>query len=268
MPGDVLLACAEAVRSGQSAALATVYRTHGSTPSTVGQKLVLTSSGTCVGSVGGGAVEKSVLLILAERLSQAHVDPSLHEFRLGAELGMCCGGRVEVMVEQLKRKREVLLIGAGHVGTALARMLPRLGYRVTVVDSREPWATELEAQKVQFGLARVIWGEPSEAVQHLAPDSIVLAMTHDHTLDQDAIEWALRAGYPFVGGVGSRAKAERTRQRLANKGFSEFDRARIHMPVGLDVGARSPEEIAVAIAAQLIAWQTEQAKTETAKATK
>jgi xanthine dehydrogenase accessory factor len=80
-------------------------------------------------------------------------------------------------------------------------------------------------------------------------------MTHDHALDQRAIEWGLRSGFAFVGGVGSRAKAERTRARLQAKGFSDADIARVRMPVGADIGARSPEEIAVAIAAELVAFR-------------
>jgi xanthine dehydrogenase accessory factor len=87
-----------------------------------------------------------------------------------------------------------------------------------------------------------------------------LTMSHDHSIDQDVIEWAIRRGFAYVGGVGSRAKAERTRQRLENKGFSEHDRARVRMPVGLAIGARQPAEIAVSIAGELIAWRNRPAQ--------
>jgi xanthine dehydrogenase accessory factor len=80
-------------------------------------------------------------------------------------------------------------------------------------------------------------------------------MTHDHQLDQEAIAWALGRGFAFVGGVGSRAKAERTRQRLMVRGVSEVDRLRLRMPLGVDIGARTPDEIAIAIAAELVAWK-------------
>lgn len=80
-------------------------------------------------------------------------------------------------------------------------------------------------------------------------------MTHDHAADQVAIEWALRQGFALVGGVGSRAKAARVRSRLEAAGFDEADRARVRMPLGAEIGARTPEEIAVAIAAELIAWR-------------
>jgi xanthine dehydrogenase accessory factor len=140
----------------------------------------------------------------------------------------------------------VLLVGAGHVGLALARLLPRLGFRVVVADSREAYVTPLEAE------LSCVCGEPSEAKSLVSTDATVLVMTHDHALDQDAIEWALRAGYPFVGGIGSRAKAERTRARLVAKGFAPSEVERVRMPLGLAIGARSPDEIAVAVAAELI----------------
>jgi xanthine dehydrogenase accessory factor len=80
-------------------------------------------------------------------------------------------------------------------------------------------------------------------------------MTHDHALDQRAIEWALKAGFAFVGGVGSKAKAARTRDRLEAKGVPVADRERVRMPIGIDIGARVPDEIAVAIAGELVAWR-------------
>jgi xanthine dehydrogenase accessory factor len=89
----------------------------------------------------------------------------------------------------------------------------------------------------------------------LPEHAAVLVMTHDHALDQEVVEWALRRGFAFVGGVGSRAKAKRTRDRLVHKGFGDADVARVRMPIGVDVGARLPEEIAVAIAAEMIAWR-------------
>jgi xanthine dehydrogenase accessory factor len=83
----------------------------------------------------------------------------------------------------------------------------------------------------------------------------VLVMTHNHALDQDVIEWAIGRGFAYVGGVGSRAKAQRTRDRLEMKGVREEDRARVRMPLGIDIGARLPDEIAIAITAEMVAWR-------------
>lgn len=247
----VLAAAAAGIGRGAPGAMATVLERHGSAPGTPGQKLYLAADGTCVGSVGGGAVEHAVLKTLGEMLKDPRAKHAVRTFKLGAELGMCCGGRLEVLVEPINALIPTLIIGGGHVATALAPILSRVGFGVTVVDEREEWAQPGRIPNVTF-----IAGEFDDVGDVVPAESgICLVMTHDHQLDQAAIEWALKRGYPFVGGVGSRAKAERTRQRLDAKGFRKEECDRIRMPLGVDIGARSPEEIAIAIAAELISWR-------------
>jgi xanthine dehydrogenase accessory factor len=248
---DVLAAAAAGIARGTPGAMATVLERHGSAPGTPGQKLYLGGDGTCVGSVGGGAVEHAVLHALGEMLEDPQAKHALRTFKLGAELGMCCGGRLEVLMEPIAALVPTLIIGGGHVATALAPILARVGFAITVVDERNAWAHEGRIPGVTC-----ITGEFDDAGKTVSPENgICLVMTHDHQLDQAAIEWAVKRGFAFVGGVGSRAKAERTRQRLEAKGFSEEDRKRIRMPLGVDIGARSPEEIAIAIAAEMIGWR-------------
>jgi xanthine dehydrogenase accessory factor len=248
---DVLAAAAAGIARGTRGAMATVLERHGSAPGTPGQKLYLAADGTCVGSVGGGAVEHAVLRALREMLEDPQAKHQLRTFKLGAELGMCCGGRLEVLMEPIAALVPTLIIGGGHVATALAPILARVGFAITVVDERNAWAQEGRIPGVTC-----ITGEFDEVGTAVsAENGICLVMTHDHQLDQAAIEWAVKRGFAFVGGVGSRAKAERTRQRLEAKGFSEADRTRIRMPLGVDIGARSPEEIAIAIAAEMIGWR-------------
>jgi xanthine dehydrogenase accessory factor len=259
-PGDagtVLAAAAAAVARGASGAMATVLERYGSAPGTPGQKLYLsTEDGTCVGTVGGGAVERAVLGRLvtvadaARAGDRAAVAHEVRTFTLGAELGMCCGGRLVVLVEPLVGLVPTLIVGAGHVATATAPLLAKVGFAVTVVDAREAWAEEGRIDGV-----RMAAGDYDEVGRDVPTRGVCLVMTHDHALDQRALEWALRRGYAFVGGVGSRAKAERTRQRLEAKGFAEADRARVRMPIGVDIGARTPAEIAISIAAELVAWR-------------
>jgi xanthine dehydrogenase accessory factor len=276
-PGDVsvvLAAAAAAVARGVSGAMATVLERHGSAPGTPGQKLFLAADGTCVGTVGGGAVEREVLeaLVLllpaARRLARGVASPPVgdhearrgsgHEvrtFKLGPELGMCCGGQLRIVIEPLVAVVPSLIVGAGHVASAVAPVLSRLGFAVTVVDERDAWTEEGRIPNVRF-----VQGEFDDLDEKDADTrGVCLVMTHDHALDQRAIEWALERGFAFVGGIGSRAKAERTRQRLEAKGFSEADRARVRMPLGVTIGARTPDEIAISVAAELIAWRTARA---------
>lgn len=250
----VLAAASAAIARGVSGAMATVLDRHGSAPGTPGQKLYVGADGTCVGTVGGGAVERTVLEALAGIVAAADgvagVKHEVRTFMLGAELGMCCGGRLVVLLEPIVGLVPSLVVGAGHVATAAAPLLAKVGFAVTVVDERDAWAEEGRLEGV-----RCVVGDFDDVGRAVDPRGVCLVMTHDHALDQRVIEWALRRGFAYVGGVGSRAKAARTRQRLEAKGFSEADRARVRMPIGVDIGARSPDEIAVAIAAEMIAWR-------------
>lgn len=250
-PMTVLEIAADRARRGVLGAMATVLARRGSAPATPGQKIYVAADGTCVGTVGGGAVEREVMDALVGMLRGAN-DHRVHTFKLGAELGMCCGGSVDLLLEPLDAQTPLLIVGAGHVATALGPLLGRVGFAVTVVDAREAWAKEGRIEGV-----RSVVGDYDDVGRDLPKSAAVLVMTHDHALDQQAIEWALAKKFAFVGGVGSRAKAQRTRDRLEHKGVPEEDRARVRMPLGLGIGARLPQEIAVSIAAEMVAWRRE-----------
>lgn len=249
MPTVLEVAAATAKR-GVRGAMATVLARTGSAPSTPGQKLYAAADGTCVGSVGGGAVEREVLERVGRMVRGEDDAHELRTFRLGPELAMCCGGSVEILLEPIAAFVHCLVVGGGHVASAVAPLLARVGFRVTVVDEREEWGKEGRLPGV-----RSVVGDYDDVGKEIPTTGAVLVMTHDHATDQRVIEWALKRGFAFVGGVGSRAKAQRTRDRLAAKGFSEEDRARVKMPLGVSIGARLPDEIAVAIAAEMVTWR-------------
>ncbi|WP_437765570.1 XdhC family protein [Sorangium sp. So ce281] len=279
-PHDVLRAALDALEAGRRVVLASVVARHGSAPSTPGQKLCLFDDLTAIGTIGGGAVERAALGIMGRALDELASAPKLETFRLGPTLGMCCGGSVEVLIEPMLPAVHVLVIGAGHVGAFAAPLLASLGFRVTLCDARAaaadparvPAAAPLARAPSAYDEApRDLAPAPGEQVrlvlaEHDDPEVLTglprelgeaaaLVMTHDHALDQEALAWALARGFGYVGGVGSRAKAARTRARLEAKGVPEGDVARVRMPVGLDIGARTPAEIGVAMAAELVAWR-------------
>jgi xanthine dehydrogenase accessory factor len=280
LPHEVLRAALDALDRGARVVLASVVARHGSAPSTPGQKLVLLDERTAVGTIGGGAVERVVLARMLEALASVEADreaaPRLETFRLGASLGMCCGGSVDLLIEPLEPLAHVLVVGAGHVGVFTAPLLAAAGFRVTLCDTRAaaadpsrlavlplppfPPPPSPEGATVTPSPVRVIHADHDDPdVRAALPLALgraaLLVMTHDHQLDQAVIEWALSHGFGFVGGVGSRAKAARTRARLEAKGVAAADVERVRMPVGTDIGARGPAEIGVAIAAELISWR-------------
>jgi xanthine dehydrogenase accessory factor len=265
---EVLAFALDARRAHARVAIATVVERQGSAPSTPGQKLAValrSATGAlreqtvdALGTIGGGAVERAVIdALLAAAVSPSR-EPRLDTFRLGPSLGMCCGGSVRVLVESLRPAFSVVLAGGGHVGRSTAKVLSGAGFRVVVVDGRHGVATRLAEELAASPAIAVIgadFDDPEAVVAMGDPaETAFVAMTHDHLLDQRVVEWALDRGFAFVGGVGSRAKAERTRQRLAARG-RELAPDALHMPVGLAIDARLPEEIAIAIAAQLIEFR-------------
>jgi xanthine dehydrogenase accessory factor len=244
---DVTEALLEVLKSGRRGALATVVRVAGSTPQQPGARLLLGPDGECHGTVGGGAVEQAVLEAL-----RSSVESGRHElviFDLGRDLAMCCGGRMEIFVEPIEAAQRLIIFGAGHVARPTAEIARRVGFDVTIVDDREELLVE-----DQFPGCTLISAEPAEAVGRLQPkaEDWLLVVTYDHHLDEQALDVYSRLPHRYLGVIGSRRKIFRILQRIATKsGVPDLER--VYAPVGIDIGAVSPAEIAVSIVGELIA---------------
>jgi xanthine dehydrogenase accessory factor len=238
----------QAAGGGGRGALATLVRASGSTPQQPGARLLLRPDGSLVGTVGGGAIEHAII----EELRACVRDgaPRLVARDLGRDLGMCCGGRMEVFVEPIERAPRLIVFGAGHVAKPTASLARSVGFAVTVVDDRE----ELNDEARFPGCARVL-AEPREALARLAPGphDWLLVVTHDHRLDEEAIDTYAALPHAYLGVIGSRRKLVRILQRIRARRGALPPLERVHAPVGLGIGAVSPEEIAVSIVAELIA---------------
>jgi xanthine dehydrogenase accessory factor len=244
---DVSRAIAEILDGGRRGALATVVRASGSTPQQPSARLVLGPDGRTVGTVGGGAIEKAVLEALASCLETGK--PELMVYDLGRDLGMCCGGRMEVFVEPIEARQRLLIFGAGHVAQPTAALAQRVGFAVTVVDDRE----ELNSEQRFDGCTRIL-AEPAEAAKELEPraEDWLLVVTHDHRLDEEALDTYVRLPHRYLGMIGSRRKVFRVLQRIAQRrGLPALDR--VYSPVGLEIGAVTPDEIAISVVSELIA---------------
>ncbi len=244
---NVFAAAAEAWRTGRRAALATVISVGGSTPRSGGARMLVTADGAIVGSIGGGALEHRAVAVAHEVLLTGR--PVRFEVHLVRDLGMCCGGKVEVYVEPLQPKVPLVIYGAGHVAHAMAPLARALDFDVTVVDEREELATSL-----RFPDCTVLVTEPRAHAREQAgdPDVHWLLVTHDHPLDQDLAEILLPKPCAWIGMIGSRGKVARFLVRFRAAGIDESLFGKLCAPVGLDIGAETPAEIAVSIAAELV----------------
>lgn len=245
---EILQAQLELLERGQRGALATVVRVSGSTPQQVGARLLLRQDGTKLGTVGGGAIESVVVEALERAL--AHGTGELLVRDLSHDLGMCCGGRMEVLVEAILPTPRLWLLGAGHVAKPTAALARSVGFEVVVVDERE----ELNSAE-RFPECQLLLDDPSDALkrQPLGERDWVLIVTHDHQLDERALESAASNQARYIGLVGSRRKVFRLVQRVLAKRRGDVPVERVFAPVGLDIGAITPEEIAVSIVAELVA---------------
>jgi len=251
---DWLDALAELSASGRPAVLVTVLRAAGSTPREAGAKMVVSEEGFH-GTIGGGHLEMEALKtardLLASSAGGERPPPLSREFALGPSLGQCCGGAVTLLFEAVLPARwRVAIFGAGHVGHALVRLLADLPCRVDWIDSR---ATAFPAE-LPGNVRSVATDAPEEEVPDLPPGCDVLVMTHSHQLDLQVVEAALRRrDIPYLGLIGSRTKRARFEARLAERGFSPQDLARITCPIGVPgAGGKHPAEIAISVAAQLL----------------
>lgn len=229
--------------------LATVIETGGSTPRNAGARMAITHH-AITGTIGGGAFEKRVIDDARALLDDPKRTIHRLDVHLVRDLGMCCGGKMSVLLEAIEPDPPLHIYGAGHVGTALADLAHRAGFAVTVIDGRADWADpERFADPVT-----VIDADPEDHLRRHPPPphAYVVIVTHDHPLDEALVRRLLDAPPRYLGLIGSRGKWARFQNRYRARGLTDDQIARVHCPVGLDIGARTPPEIAISILAELI----------------
>lgn len=242
-------ALAQLEAEGRPFVLCTVIAVQGSTPQKPGSRLAVLEGGELRGTVGGGAIEQQIVDAAVALLADAQAATRTIETHLTHELGMCCGGKMTVFLEKHGAPAELLVLGAGHVAKELAALAAHVGFRVTVADARPEWLTPERFPSVTRRLA-----PPDEVARQLegGPHRFCCVVTHDHPLDQACVEALLRKPLAYLGVIGSQRKAARFRQRLEAAGFTPAEVARFESPMGVQVGALTPQEIAVSIVARLI----------------
>ena len=238
----------EAERTGEASVLVTVVTARGSTPREAGCKMVVTARDQ-YDTIGGGNLEFTSVAAARDML-RGTAGPTLRDFPLGPELGQCCGGHVTVLFEPMRPDPlHVALFGAGHVGRALVGLLGGLRLRVTWIDTRPDALADAPR-----GIATSLTGDPAKEVASQPAGTFVLVMTHDHQIDFEIVVQSLaRTDLAGVGLIGSRTKRARFASRLARLGVPSDAISGLICPIGVPgAGARSPAEIAISVAAQIL----------------
>jgi xanthine dehydrogenase accessory factor len=243
--------------AGQRAALATIVHTDGSIPSYEASRMLVRDDGSIAGTVGGGCVEADVWAAAKEVIQSEQ--PRKMTFDLnheaGFDSGLICGGTLEIFVEPILPQPMLYVFGGGHISVALARVAHQAGFSIGIVDDRGTFANA-----ERFPMASEIHASYEEAFEKIRPNSAtyLVIVTRGHKDDMRVLSWAVetesRGLSPrYIGMIGSRRKVISVYKALEKQGVSLDKFERVHAPVGLDIGALTPEEIAVSITAELIA---------------
>jgi xanthine dehydrogenase accessory factor len=251
---EVFAALGEALTRGEEVALVTIVSANGSTPQRVGAKMLVYADGRVVGTIGGGCYENEALWKAREALKTHKACTVRYELAddFAAESGLICGGQMEVFIEPIEPSPSVYIFGAGHVGQFVGRVAHDAGFRVHVIDDREKFANR---ERFPDAAEIIVDDMPGWlAKTKLPPTAYAVVVTRGHRHDLDALRALAPQKLRYVGLIGSRAKVKRIYDALAEDGtVSIEDLEKVHAPIGLDIGAVTPQEIAVAIVAELIA---------------
>jgi xanthine dehydrogenase accessory factor len=243
-----------AQKTGQPVALATIVKARGSVPRHAGSKMLIYADGRFSGTIGGGEMEARVQEEAAAALQDGQprlVPYSLVDPQRG-DPGVC-GGEVEIYVEPYRSPASVLVIGCGHVGRAVAHLAGWLGFQVAVHDDRQ----ELVSQELIPGADFYLPGTIEEALSAftVTDNTYIVVVTRNVLVDRQVLPRLLTTPSPYIGVIGSRRRWTETRRLLLEDGLNEMDLARFHSPIGLELEAETPREIALSIMGEIIMFR-------------
>ncbi len=250
---DIYTEIAKLRKEGRKAALATIIQVQGSIPSYESSKILVRDDGSIVGTVGGGCVEAEVWAV-AQDVMREEKPRRLH-FNLNSDPefdnGLICGGSLDIFVEPILAAPTVYLFGGGHVSLSISKVASLAGFDTVVIDDREAFAS-----RERFPEARENYAGPWEEIfpkLNINEFSYLALVSRGHKGDLACLRWAVTTPARYIGMIGSRRKFIEICKVLENEGVPGEKLERVHSPIGLDIGALTPEEIGVAVVAEMIA---------------
>lgn len=237
---------------GGSAALATIIGAKGSTPRETGAKILVREDGTIFGTIGGGCLEvqvmaEAIMVLREEEPRQFHYDLTGQE---ADGIGMICGGALDIYIEPIIPTPTVFIFGGGHISLFVSKISAMAGFQIAVIDDRPEFANKERFPEAE----QVIAGKFDLAFPQLKVNrsSYLVIVTRGHAFDQEALEWAITTEARYIGMIGSRKKIRTVYENLEKKGVARERLQRVFAPIGLEIGALTPAEIAVSIVGQMI----------------
>jgi xanthine dehydrogenase accessory factor len=240
-------------RLGQKCALATIVGVRGSIPSYQTAKLLVREDGSMTGTVGGGCVEAEVWNAAREVIETEQ--PKHLTFNLGQDAaydnGLICGGQLDIFVEPIVPQPRAYIFGAGHISKSLAQIAGLAGFDTVVIDDRETFANRERFPDT----GEVVAGEYEEVFPRLGvtESSYLIIVTRGHRDDMRVLRWAVSTPARYIAMIGSKRKVIAVVKELEKEGIARESFERLQAPMGLEIGAVTPEEIAVSVVAEMVA---------------
>jgi xanthine dehydrogenase accessory factor len=252
---EILKEATRLLESGTKLALCTVIEKRGSGPREPGAKMIVEENGETFGTIGGGTLEMALINASIEALKEAKprkvvFNLTRNEKEGAIETGLICGGELTLFIDVVAPKSRLIIVGSGHIACPLARLAEIVGFRLTIVDDNPKLAN-----KEQFPMAeRIITGDFAEILGELdvGPKDLVVIVHGEPEHDYIALRKMVEKKPAYVGLLGSRTKVATLVKRLRSDGISEKDLEVLHAPLGLDIGAQTPEEIGISVLAEII----------------
>jgi len=250
--GNIFETIVDLKKSRKPAALAVIIKAEGSTPRKVGTKMIVLMDGKTIGTMGGGDLEKRVIEEAIDAIKQEQ--PRIVCFTLDIEKGkldMMCGGKLDVYIEPILPKERLIIFGAGHITRSLAPLMKGAGFKVSVVEDSPDLL-----QKDKFPETEdLILTDMEQFARDLPSDPriYILLLSRGFSRDKAILSKLIQKGFKYIGMIGSQRKIRTMEEELQKQGVPKEAFSKLHAPVGLDIGAETPEEIAISIAAEIIA---------------
>ena len=250
---EILKEAFERMDKGETITLVTVVEAKGSTPREVGTKMLVNKNGLVAGTIGGGRTEAKVIEEAKQALKEGKGKLLIYHLtkeQAALDEGAICGGEMKVFIDILQPKEEVLIFGAGHIAICVSKLAKMVGFKVTIIDDREEFAN-----KDRFPEADEIVTEDIErALTHIkiTPSTYIIIVTRGHLQDQEVLASVIKSKAAYLGMIGSRKKNATIFQQLTEKGIFQEELNKVHAPIGIEIKAQTPEEIAISIIAEII----------------